>query len=381
MVIHLGRYRRRGQCFAGALDLAQNLFTFGLPDVALRMQVAFGKVGKDGVGQFLYGGEAAGGDAVGQIAEEPLNQIEPRRRGWREVHMEAGMLRQPGFHLGVLVGRVVVGDQVNREILGRFPVDLPQEGQPFLMPVLLGDGRDQFAFQIVQRGKQGQGAVAKVIVGGGLDMADAQWQARLSTFQRLALRLLVAAQHQRFLRRVEIQTDDVPEFLLEARVVRQLEGSGQVRLDVVGGPQTLHAGRRDTRRLRHGAATPASLRRRRSRYRLQRLPDRRLGQRRFAPTARRVCQPGQPVLGKAPAPVIHGYARDADSFSYGLLRAPLGRQQNDLRTLPIPHLYRAGAHAPVQFPSLFRFQRDPLSRHDTLPKAPRASSIGEFDKM
>src|SRR5437762_10669216 len=44
---------------------------------------------------------------------------------------------------------------------------------------------------------------------------------------------------------VEIQPDDVPELLFKALVVRQFEGAREMRLDVTGRPQALHAGRRD----------------------------------------------------------------------------------------------------------------------------------------
>ena len=52
----------------------------------------------------------------------------------------------------------------------------------------------------------------------------------------LDLALLVAAQHQRMLRRGHVQTHDVFEFLNEPRVARNLEPAHQMRLDAVGLP-------------------------------------------------------------------------------------------------------------------------------------------------
>ena len=52
------------------------------------------------------------------------------------MHVEAGLLRQPGLDLGVLVGAVVIDDQVQLQILGHLLVDLPQEAQELLVPVL-----------------------------------------------------------------------------------------------------------------------------------------------------------------------------------------------------------------------------------------------------
>ena len=54
---------------------------------------------------------------------------------------------------------------------------------------------------------------------------------------RLALALLVAAQHQRAVRRLQVQADHVPELPVEVLVVGQLERPRHMRLDVVGAPQ------------------------------------------------------------------------------------------------------------------------------------------------
>lgn len=67
------------------------------------------------------------------------------------MHMETRVLRQLGFHGGVLVRRIVIDDHVKREILGGLLVDLLEEGQPLLMTVLTFDAADQFSLQIIQR--------------------------------------------------------------------------------------------------------------------------------------------------------------------------------------------------------------------------------------
>lgn len=43
------------------------------------------------------------------------------------MHMEALMFRQPSLHLGVLVCRIVIHDQMQLEMLGRFLVDFLEE--------------------------------------------------------------------------------------------------------------------------------------------------------------------------------------------------------------------------------------------------------------
>jgi len=78
------------------------------------------------------------------------------------VHVKTWMLVQPSFDLRMLVGGVVVGDQVNGQVLGRLLLDLSEKRQRLLVP--LGNAGDQLALQIVERSKQGQGAVVNVIV-------------------------------------------------------------------------------------------------------------------------------------------------------------------------------------------------------------------------
>jgi hypothetical protein len=50
--------------------------------------------------------------SLGQGCEEPLDGIEPRARGWREMEDEPLVSREALDHLGVLVGGVVVEDHV-----------------------------------------------------------------------------------------------------------------------------------------------------------------------------------------------------------------------------------------------------------------------------
>ena len=55
--------------------------------------------------------------ALGDDVEPDLHLVEPRGVGRGVMHMEARSRRQPTSHLGVLVGAVVVDDEMNLEIL------------------------------------------------------------------------------------------------------------------------------------------------------------------------------------------------------------------------------------------------------------------------
>ena len=103
------------------------------------------------------GVENAATDALSSdLAEEALDQIEPGRRGWREMHVEARMAGRPRLGLGMLMGCVVVGDQVDIERRQDVPVDPVEETDKLLVPVLLHALADQPA---VERGEQGGGTV------------------------------------------------------------------------------------------------------------------------------------------------------------------------------------------------------------------------------
>ena len=54
------------------------------------------------------------------------------------MHVEPGVLGQPRLHRRVLVGGIVVGNQVQGLALGRLAVDLAQELQPLGVRMLSG---------------------------------------------------------------------------------------------------------------------------------------------------------------------------------------------------------------------------------------------------
>src|SRR5215469_14857353 len=239
------------------LDLAQDVLALGMPDVSLGIFVALSEKGDNRIRQFADCGETPRGDEVGEIAKEALDQIQPRRGGGGEVHVEARMLGQPSFHLGVLVSGVVVGDEMDVKSGWRLLLDGLEEGEPLLVTVALGDAGNEFTIEVVQRGEQGERPVAEVIVGLGLDVADTQGQTRLGALERLALRFLIAAEDQSFLRRIEIESDYIPELLLKLLVLGQLEGAREMRLDGIGRPQALDGGFRHAGHAGHCPAAPS----------------------------------------------------------------------------------------------------------------------------
>ena len=78
--------------------------------------------------------------------------------------------------------------------------------------------------------------MAHIIVGPPLDLPRPHGQQRLRAIQRLDLRLLVRAQYERAIRRVQVQADDIPHLLDEEGVPRQFEGLRPMRLQTEGPP-------------------------------------------------------------------------------------------------------------------------------------------------
>src|SRR5438094_9911766 len=90
----------------------------------------------DGGFEFDDALEDTAADTIGgNPAEEALDLVDPGTRCGCEVHVEAAVLGQPGFDRRVLMGGVIVGDQVQIERLGRGAVD----GSPNAPPL---HGRD-----------------------------------------------------------------------------------------------------------------------------------------------------------------------------------------------------------------------------------------------
>ena len=80
----------------------------------------------------------------------------------------------PVCDLGVLVSGLVVDDQMQRKAVGRLLVDLLKEGEPLAVGVACRSAPHDLAVEIVQRREKRERAVPDVVVGGGLDVADAQ---------------------------------------------------------------------------------------------------------------------------------------------------------------------------------------------------------------
>ena len=94
------------------------------------------------------------------------------------------------------------------------------------------------------------------VVGAARDLSGPQREHRMGPVERLDLRLLVDREHQRVVGRVEVEPDDVDDFLGELRIPTELEGLEPMRLEVGGLPDLPHLPLRDAGVARHQPRAP-----------------------------------------------------------------------------------------------------------------------------
>src|SRR6188768_857247 len=100
--------------------------------------------------------------------------------------------------------------------------------------------RNQLARLHVEGGEQRGGAMPPVVVRAPLDLPRAHRQHRLGTIQRLNLGLLIDSEQYGMGRRLHVEADDVPDFLDQQRIGRQLERLSAMRLQTKGTPDLLN---------------------------------------------------------------------------------------------------------------------------------------------
>src|SRR5262249_60543365 len=100
--------------------------------------------------------EDAATDALPRhLGEEVLHRIEPGRRGRGEVKSPARMACQPGQHFRMLVGGVVVEDDVDRLVGGNLALDSVEEADEFDVAGGVHAAADNGGIQDAEGGRTG----------------------------------------------------------------------------------------------------------------------------------------------------------------------------------------------------------------------------------
>ncbi len=154
--------------------------------------------------------------------------------------MESGMAFEPRFDLRMLMGRVIVHDQMQVQVRRGFLIYQFQKLDPLLIPMAVHARCNDAPLGHLQCSKKGGCAVAFVIMGHGSQSSPAKRQSRLGPVQRLNRGFLVGAQHQRVLGRVEIQPHHIDDYLDKLLVPTDFERPGQMGFQTTGLPHPVY---------------------------------------------------------------------------------------------------------------------------------------------
>ena len=211
----------------------------------------------DGCNQFGDAQEGATSDALlSQLAEPSLDEIQPGGTGGDKVQLEPGMPGQPLLDLGLLVGPIVVNDEMEVQVFGKVPVQPSKKAQEFLVSVPGHTLTDHPSIQQVQRCEQGSSSKPLVVVGHGPTAPLLHGQAGLCALEGLDLAFLVHTQDQGLVGRIEVQPHHIGEFLGESLVLGEFEPLYPVGLEPVSLPDALHRGLAQPLGLGHSAGAP-----------------------------------------------------------------------------------------------------------------------------
>ena len=281
----------------------------------------------------------------GEFGEEALDSVSPRAGCGREVEGEAAMTIKPGPNLGVLMGGVVVENNVDGPVRRNLGVDRVQEANELLVSVALHITTDDRPIEHVQSGEERRGSVALVIVGHGAQAALLHGQPWLGAVKCLDLAFLINGQDDGVGRWIDVEPDDITQFVDEVGVIRELELPITVRLQAMGTPDAPNRAFADPDRRGHHCRRPMG----RFDWRIgQRQSDHPLGH--LGAQGRNARRP-RLVAEKAIHALFHKPLLPAPDTGLGLAGPThncrcadtVGAQQNDCRP---PHMFLGGIAIP-----------------------------------
>jgi hypothetical protein len=114
------------------------------------------------------------------------------------------MAGEPVLDLRMLVGGVVVDDDMDDLAGGDLGFDGVEKADELLMPMALHAAADDLAFEHVEGGEEGRGAVADIVVGHGAAAPLLDREPWLGAVEGLDLALLIHREHDGVGRRIDI---------------------------------------------------------------------------------------------------------------------------------------------------------------------------------
>src|SRR5271166_978491 len=169
---------------AAAFDFGEDIFCSRLPDERLGIAIPRRDKFLDSGHPVGNAGEAAAPDRfAGQIAKPTFDHIEPTGTGRNKMHVKAPTPCQPASNLRSFVSAVVVQDQMQVEILRILGIDLTQEAQKLLVPMVRETTTRDRSGRHVEGGKECGGAMAHIIVRPRATASALHRQSRLRAIQ------------------------------------------------------------------------------------------------------------------------------------------------------------------------------------------------------
>src|SRR5712691_3770822 len=219
---------------------------------------------------------------------------------------------------------------------------------------------DDLPFENLHRRKQSGGAMSFVIMSHRAAAATLQRQTRLCTIECLDLRLLISREDKSAFRRVQIQPDHVDQFFFEMGIVAQLERARSMRLESIRFPHALHRLMRSSDLTSQCTAAPM---RRIARLLpgglIDDLPlDLAAAVCRTTAAGRILFDTRESELDVSLAPLPDRLPRDSDSSADLAVLAPLGCQQNNVRSQHQTSRRSTSLDQLAKHPTLAVVQRD-----------------------
>lgn len=149
----------------------------------------------------------------------------------------------------------IVEHQMHIEIIWNRRLDLVRKGAELFATVPSLAGAAHAAGHHIQGCKQVGGAIASVITASALNLAWAHRQNR-SCLRRLDLRFFVHSMHQRAIRWIVVEANDIPDLVDKGRITRQLQRLLPTQLQAKGVPDARHHGLAQPHVLGHAAGGP-----------------------------------------------------------------------------------------------------------------------------
>ncbi len=147
------------------MELFEDRVSGGSPEEGPFAEGVVSEVLVDLVHQFAHAPERTAPDGLLRDQGEPaLDLVEPACVGRGVMKVEARMPRQPGFDPRMLVGGVVISDQMDREPGRKVAVEVIKKGAKFLVAMARLALRDDRAIKHVERREQRGRAMPIVVV-------------------------------------------------------------------------------------------------------------------------------------------------------------------------------------------------------------------------